>query len=227
MSLTEKPRYKEYWEKDVLKELCSQYTKKEIADKYDVSVETIRRHIREKDIECIDERSSNGRSNAFENASYPEQEYWDGEVLKELYIKKEKSISEIADEYDVANNTIRDHLKNNNLYTEEKSYENKARFRLSGNSTLEGYPLWTATGDGNYALVHHLVMIAEGEDPEKVFGNNKWNVHHRNRFRCDNRPCNLELVDRVSHGKKHKGMNDKKWNDDDIEFVIKYMMGLR
>lgn len=50
--------------------------------------------------------------------------------------------------------------------------------------------------------VHSLIVIANGADPYKVFGNDQYNIDHDNGCKIDNRPENLNLIDVTSHGRK-------------------------
>jgi hypothetical protein len=74
----------------------------------------------------------------------------------------------------------------------------------------DGYMRWSAPGGGGVedrAYVHQLVAIADGADPDKVFSNGEYNVHHRNCVKWDNRPDNLELVEAGRHHCHHAGQS--------------------
>lgn len=57
------------------------------------------------------------------------------------------------------------------------------------------------------AYVHQLVLIANGEDPHKVFSNGAWQGHHIDGEPLNNSPGNLVLLkeeDHLNHHNKNK-----------------------
>lgn len=68
-----------------------------------------------------------------------------------------------------------------------------------------GYEVWSTNkspdGYDNFS-VHILTAIMGGEDPYEVFAENT-NVHHKNGIPWDNRPENLEVMDRREHARLH------------------------
>jgi transposase len=67
--------------------------------------------------------------------------------------------------------------------------------------TQNGYEK-SGSGDKD-VFIHHLVRIAEGEDPSDVFGITGTVTHHANGIPWDNRPENLEAMTNVEHAKHH------------------------
>lgn len=185
-----------------------------IADELSVSYSTARRFVIEAGIEMRDHPDR-----------YKNKKYRDEKWLREQYKEKEKSMTDIAERCGVSYSCISDWLSRYDIEKDDQ-HDTHCSFSLSGNSNLDGYPIWTATGgaaDVGYLTVHRLVMVADGEDPHDVFGSNAYQVHHRNGFKCDNRPANLELVDRKEHG-HHHSPGPAKWTDDDVESAIRFMM---
>jgi transposase-like protein len=153
---------------------------------------------------------------------YEDRNYRDEEWLREEFVGEGRSTTEIADECDVTRHTIRNWVNEFNL---QEELPTKCDFHLSGYSATVGYPTWSATGRGGpgHFLVHRLVAIAHGADPHELFGDDNIQIHHRNGFKCDNRPSNLEVIDAKTHGRHHTP-DTVQWTDDDLEFVVRFMM---
>jgi len=151
------------------------------------------------------------------------EKYKEEDWLEKQYLDEDRDIQDISAECDVTTTTIRHWLDKFDI---EKDRLPGCRFNFTSYSGTDGYPTWSATGCNGYPgylTVHRLVAIADGADPYKVFSDKNYQVHHRNGFKCDNRPSNLELIDRRSHG-QHHSPDSYKWNDDDMELVIKAMI---
>lgn len=173
----------------------------------------------------FDEYDIKERSSEEQYALNRDTRYRDKEFLKRNYIKLGKTMGEIADMCDCSNSAVSDWLEKHDI--EKRRAESEVRFRLSGpRSGMEGYPVISRLGCDEVPklLEHRLVLLGEGHSIDKIFGDNNYNIHHRNGHKCDNRPSNLELVDRREHGRKHSHTNWKKWSDDDIECVIHFML---
>lgn len=151
---------------------------------------------------------------------YKDKKYRDEDWLYKKYITEGVSTKEIAEECGVTADCIL-----NWLGEFEINRTPKCNFYFSSYSGTNGYPTWAGTGKNSpgHLTVHRLVVIADGADPHEVFGDKNKQVHHRNGFKCDNRPSNLELVDAKKHGQRHN-LDHLKWSDDDMEAVIKFML---
>jgi transposase-like protein len=150
---------------------------------------------------------------------YSDKKYRSEDWLRSKFIEERWTAAEIANECDVSSNCVNTWL---NKYGLRDEFTEICRFNFTGAWSHDGYPSWTRTGANNYVKVHSLVAIAKGADPHKVFSNDH-HVHHRNGFKCDNRPSNLELVDAKTHGKYHSP-DSVKWTDDDIRYAIQAML---
>jgi len=209
-----KHRDKGWLEKHYVKEEKSMY---EISKEFDKGINTIRRWLDRFDIP----------RRAHPNKKYESKKYRDRDWLKEEHIENNRTMTDIASECGVSYHTISNWLDRFGIEKQDNQNTNVCcSFHFGSFSNLEGYPVWGATGataDSNRLAVHRLVAIADGADPHDVFSNDKHQVHHRNGFKCDNRPSNLELVDRKTHGRHHTP-DAVKWTDDDIEYVVRCMM---
>lgn len=71
----------------------------------------------------------------------------------------------------------------------------------------DGYVRWRAWDPQErrerYVYVHQLLAVAEGADPEDVFSNGLFHVHHENEVRWLNTPENVELVHHTDHARDH------------------------
>jgi len=183
----------------------------QIGEKIGCSGNTVRRLMEDAGIERRE------RTDIWENKKYRDESWLEKQIREQ-----QRSFTDIADECDVTRSTIGDWADKHDI---EKPKKIGCNFSLGGRGNVH-YPLWSGTGSGvkNHILVHRLVLVAEGEDPHEIWdGEYKKQVHHRNGFKCDNRPSNLELVDRRTHGRHHTP-NPAKWTDDDLHFVVKFML---
>lgn len=194
----------------------------DLAEHFDCSVSSV---LRLCDMAGI-VRRSHEEARELRSAKIRERDYADPEELERLHHEEGLRLSEIGELFGMTSTGISYWFQEHDIPTNGSGYE-IPYFTLSydAESGYGGYPVWGGC-DGDYIPVHRLVLVAEGEDPAKVFGNNEYNVHHRNGHKCDNRPSNLELVHRQKHGRKHStaGRFTKKWTDDDILSVIRLML---
>jgi len=141
-----------------------------------------------------------------DNSGYKKDyEYKDPEYLKEKYHNEGLSARQIADEFDINTSVILRLMEKHGI--DRRGHEEKIKGRrnwawneyvpCSINST--GYRSWTHTygGETTQFPVHRLVAISE-HGVDAVKGKH---IHHKNGFKIDNRPENLEPVDPVTHAR--------------------------
>lgn len=130
---------------------------------------------------------------------------WLRDRLKELFIHKNLSRSEVARRLNMDRHTVSKWLQEFNL-----NGKDPAKFHLEENGMdgpFAGYPRWTHTGTGHRVRVHRLQMIAKGADPHKVF-DGEYSVDHINGCPLDNREENLRLMQNADHGAKDGERSD-------------------
>lgn len=173
---------KEYKDPEVLTELYREknMSRREIADKFDVSHGAIQYWINKHEIE-------KGKA-----------EYKKSEVLTKLYHEKEMSLREISDKFDVSTPTIQRWMKKHNIERRESKREKPPCYTKN----YDGYKVWKhrdGSGKKQMVLVHRLLAVNEfGFDAvsDKI-------VHHKNGCRFDNRPENIEVMTQSEHINLH------------------------
>jgi len=181
---------------------------KKIAERYDVSRSTLRRVVVRRGIERRDPQSPNVKN----------RRYHDKEVLEESY-SEEKSLSDIAEEFDCTPTTISNWLAKHGIREKQNDPNPHPNYRFEG---YHGYP--TIGADGHNVPVHNLVAIADGADPEVVFGDPMTHVHHENGHKFDNRPSNLTLISAQDHGRIDADRDSTPYSTKDVLLLIDFML---
>lgn len=145
-------------------------------------------------------------------------ESWrDEETLRELYVEKGLSQSEIGEMLGCAPETVFYHMEKNGIdaRTPEETFARRRANTPAQFSTRQedGYEYWHSEDDWVYA--HRLLAVAE-------YGFNAVrgkHVHHKNNIPWDNRTDNIELLSQSRHMEHH---NSKLSWIDQIAIVEKY-----
>lgn len=145
-----------------------------------------------------------------------EEKPWrDEDRLRELYIDKGMSSTEVAEELGCSQATIPRWLKRYDIPI-QKPYNDLTR-PASFFTHKRGYERWATEYDGEawHIPVHKLVAIADGADPSKMFSNSEYSVHHKNEIPWDNRPENIQVVSTSEHHKIHweARHGERPWRD--------------
>lgn len=82
----------------------------------------------------------------------------------------------------------------------------------------DGYEILASSyhGKNERVYVHQLVAIADGADPNELFGG-PYQIHHSNGVPWDNRPSNIETKHISKHTSDHQKEKwaDRPWRDED------------
>jgi hypothetical protein len=86
----------------------------------------------------------------------------------------------------------------------------------------DGYESWSLYDDGktHTVYVHQLLAVSEGADPNDVFANDDYEIHHKNGVKWDNRSANIELLTTSEHRTLHAERGDigpeKEFSDEEL-----------
>ncbi len=134
---------------------------------------------------------------------------WDDEQrLEREYIQKNKSSKELADEWGCSRATISRAVRRFGLNGIKEDPIGKRVERAHFHTDESGYErCQAAVGDTTkHIKIHRLIAVAHhgiSAVKDKV-------VHHDNDLKWDNRPCNLEIMERGEHVAMHNRKRDYK-----------------
>jgi len=153
----------------------------------------------------------------------------DPEVLETLYWHEGLSMWRIAQRLGCSETTVYRNMRKYNIDRRGVGYNSK-----TGSGIRNDNPVHFRTGargyerilncyrGEQYRLYHHqLLMIVMGEDPYKVFSQ-KYDCHHKNEIKWDNRPGNLELMTKEDHMRHHARKGGFGY---ETEYTIEEMLG--
>lgn len=134
------------------------------------------------------------------------------EELVELYRERKRLPEQIAEEYDVSAKTIRKTLDRYGIERrdpDELMKQGLRRMPPQLRTERRGYVIVRNKHKEDYHKVylHRLLAVAE-YGIEAVEG---VDVHHKNGVRWDNRPENIQLLDKSTHGAHH---SNERWGNE-------------
>lgn len=193
---------KKYHDKEWLREKYEDdvLTMKEIGDLCGVSRTTIS--------DWMDRHGIEKRSQKETQRLQQEGKHTDREWLAQEYHGKSRSLEDIARECDVDAVTIMNWMERHGIPRRGSSdhlREEKATLveKQDGYISAQVRAPKGADNERDAVFIHQLVAIANGADPHKVFSNGEYQCHHKNGFRFDNRPENVELLSGEDHADEH------------------------
>lgn len=200
------PKYPELASKEVLEEMyiVERMTQNEIANEVGCSGSAVAYWLRQHEIETRTETTI--------------PEFQTPDYLKEQYLSQGKTAAEIADQVDCCLGAVYDNLRRHEIEIRSSN-----RYHASSPPRYfmrdDGYMMWKiSTGEGNQVdvLVHRLLAVAEYE--MDIGGDDV--VHHKNDIKWDNRPSNIEVMERGEHSAHHVNSQNVS-RDDNGKFVQK------
>lgn len=139
------------------------------------------------------------------------KEYWDKDLLRELYHGEKLTQAEIGEKFGVSKSAISQAMKHFGISVRGKSERYLATdIHPQYYTHPRGHVIVASEykGEESKTMMHTLVAIADGADPYELFAREKV-VHHENGVKWDNRPENLTTMTDSEHMKHH-------WENGDI-----------
>lgn len=145
-----------------------------------------------------------------------EKTYKNAEELERLYHDAEMSQRDIADVFDVSQETIRRWMSKHNIEARDRieatrqSDVGRPRIeRASHRLEIGEYETWKVTeGEQTVAVRVHQLLACLDHDPHAVFADDTTHVHHRagsgDGGKLLNLPANLEVVSVSEHRRLHE-----------------------
>lgn len=132
------------------------------------------------------------------------EEYKNEETLREMYHGNGMTQAEMAEELDCPLQTMRYWFDKYDIETRPSGWYMRRKPAHHTFDETTGYEKWRTVvcGERETVMVHHLILVAKGEDPHKVFSDG-FDAHHKNKMRSDNRPDNLKIMKRCEHARMH------------------------
>jgi hypothetical protein len=158
-----------------------------------------------------------------DKSKHEETPWRDEETLREEYVHKQRSSTELAEEWGCSGRTVWNWARKHGFI----KYSELPKFTLGSPKTEErpdgsrksaaGYErhrVMDSGGSGAYIYHHRLLAVAEwGLDAVRDM-----DVHHKNSIPWDNRPDNLELLTKAEHAQEHQAtemVNGEPWYAED------------
>jgi len=144
--------------------------------------------------------------------SQAEGEYKDESWLRETYVDNERSMSDIADEFDIGKSTVRYWLKKHGIGIRNHSDSAKIRAEEHPHTTQNacttdptfynrrGYEIVSCPTNDHHVELHRLLATLMVDDIDELQG---MHVHHKHHIPWLNYEGGLEIMEPGEHTKLH------------------------
>lgn len=131
-------------------------------------------------------------------------------LLRMMYVEDGMSMNAISKEFNCSDMTVKKALEDHGIETRSmkqqlhktESMQHGYMYKPEPDTEYE-YVQTEVDGECKTVYVHQLVAIANGADPEKVYSDGDYAVHHKNKHGRDNRASNLEVKEFTNHMLDH------------------------
>ena len=153
----------------------------------------------------------------------PDKKYKDENRLRRLHHDEKLSLEEIGRRFGTSGTVIAYWMKKHDIQV--INHHKKAEFvlALSDNHPYPALKLNRDKEGRSYILEHQMVMLAEGRSVKDVFSIYDYEIHHKNRHKCDNRPSNLQMIPKGMHGRISAGTSES-YSEGDVFDVVMYIL---
>jgi len=158
-----------------------------------------------------------------QNVYTPEREYHDRDLLIELHHEKKLSLSEIGRKFGVSHAAISYQCEKLDVEKINHNYGKKFKLCLTENAPYPALSLNRNKDGRSYVFEHQMIMLAQGASVHDVFSPRDYDIHHLNTHKCDNRPENLQMIPKTTHGRLSAGNGDK-FNEGQVYDVIMFIL---
>lgn len=153
---------------------------------------------------CGESFDDDGSLNKHRSKSSGHEVPWHNkELLQRRYIERQQSSSEIAKDLGTTKHTICNWLKRHDIETRENTQELREKYqrKLPASRYFHKETGYIYLRSAEASILEHRLLAVAKYGIEAV---KDMDVHHKNNIPWDNRPENIELMDKAEHAKHHR-----------------------
>jgi len=150
-----------------------------------------------------------GAHKTFAHTEEWDRPWKDKDRMQELYHEQGLSQREIAEKFDTDQGTVKDWMQRLDIQTDKRRNDprrppNHSFFKRGESVGTEyEYVRSTVEYEKKVVAIHRLLAVATGDLDTSEFGDFNKVVHHKNGHGLDNRPENIEVMERGDHQTMH------------------------